>query len=324
MDRAHCASMFHTWNVATTAAVAAILLFAPTASFGCACGCGVFDVGTSSMFPSGSGGTVFLEYDYQDQNKNWSGDSRASAANNADKVVQTHFLTLGAQYMFDRSWGMQVEVPYWDRKFSTDTNFGNGPANVMTSHWADLGDIRIKGIYTGFSDDLSTGVTYGLKLPSGNFTHGLSTFVDRDTEIGSGSTDILLGAFHRGDVTDDNIWSWFVQGQVDQPVFTQAAYRPGSEIDAASGVHYNGWSIGNVQITPVAQVIASKRTRDSGGASANPVASGYQRLLLSPGLEADFGRVMAYADVEVPVYAHVTGNQLVAPELFKVILSYMF
>ncbi len=41
-----------------------------------------------------------------------------------------------------------------------------------------LGDIRIEGMYTGFSDDMSTGVRFGVKLASGDFTY--SNF-DRDT-----------------------------------------------------------------------------------------------------------------------------------------------
>lgn len=34
----------------------------PGAAWACACGCGVFDVATSSMFPEGSGGTAFVNY----------------------------------------------------------------------------------------------------------------------------------------------------------------------------------------------------------------------------------------------------------------------
>jgi hypothetical protein len=34
--------------------------------------------------------------------------------------------------------------------------------------------------------------------------------------------------------------------------------------------------------------------------------------------------VKLYADVELPVYQNVTGNQVVAPVLFKVSLSFMF
>ena len=50
-------------------------LVAPGAAWACACGCGVFDVGTSSLMPERAGGTVFLNYDYQNQNQNWSGTS---------------------------------------------------------------------------------------------------------------------------------------------------------------------------------------------------------------------------------------------------------
>ncbi len=50
-------------------------------SWACACGCGIFDVGTNSMFPSGPGGTVFLDYDFMDQNHNWNKGSKASNDN---------------------------------------------------------------------------------------------------------------------------------------------------------------------------------------------------------------------------------------------------
>lgn len=171
MNRSLCAAMFRRWTIVPSLALAASLSLAPGTAWACACGCGVFDVGTSSMFPSGSGGTVYLGYDYQDQTINWSGNSRAPAANNGDKDLRTNFFTAGGQYMFNRSWGIQVEVPYWDRKFTTDTNFGSSPPNLVTSQWSDLGDIRIEGIYTGFSEDLSTGLTYGVKLPTGSFQY---------------------------------------------------------------------------------------------------------------------------------------------------------
>ena len=82
------------------------------ASWGCACGCGIFEVGTSSMFPNGSGGMAFLEYDFMDQHQNWSGTSSASADSNSDKEIRTHFITVGAQYMFNREHGLQLEIPF--------------------------------------------------------------------------------------------------------------------------------------------------------------------------------------------------------------------
>jgi len=297
-------------------------MLVPASGWACACGCGVFDVATSSMFPPGQGGMAFLEYDYQDQNQNWSGFSSAPAASNGDKEIETHFVTLGLQYMFNRSWGVQAEVPYWERNFRTDVNFPNGPQDIVSRHWRALGDIRLEGIYTGFSPDLSSGVTFGLKLPTGDYQY-YSDVVDRDTQIGSGSTDLLLGGFHRGNLTKNDLWSWFGQAQLDLPLATVGDYRPGTELDAALGIDYQGWVVHGVRISPVAQVIASVRSSDGGGA-ADADNSGYQRVLLSPGVEFHLHPVKVYADVEVPVLEHMNGNQLVAPALFKLVVSYMF
>jgi len=104
----------------------------------------------------------------------------------------------------------------------------------------------------------------------------------------------------------------------------QDAYRPGLELDAAAGIDYEGFSIGRCRITPVAQVIFSERTSDSGANSANPVASGYQRVMLSPGIEFGFHPVRVYADAEFPIYQNFTGNQVAASVLFKVSVSFMF
>jgi len=303
------------------ACVAAGILM-PGAAWACACGCGVFDVATSSMFPAGPGGMVYVGYDYQDQSRNWSGNSGAPAAHNGDKEIRTHFVTLGLQYLFNRSWGAQVELPLWNRTFAQDVNWPAPPAKIESRNWTGLGDIRLKGIYTGFSEDLSSGLTFGLKLPTGSF-HRDGDFVDRDTQIGTGSTDLLLGAFHRQNLKLGNDFQWFAQAELDVPVLTQNQYRPGVEVDAAAGIYYNGWSVGKMTITPVAQVIGSERTGDI-GAAANPPNSGYQRILLSPGIEFHLHPLSVYADVELPVYQHVTGNQLIAPALFKLVLSYHF
>jgi hypothetical protein len=284
----------------------------------CACGCGVFDVATSSMLPHGSGGMAYLQYDYQNQNRNWSGYSQAPAADNGDKEIETHFVTAGVQYMFNSSWGAQIEIPYDFRYFKgTDNN-----NHITQDNWRQLGDIRIEGIYTGFFADLSAGVTLGLKLPTGNYTED-PNLVDRDTQIGTGSTDVLLGGFYRGNLNRNQTLDWFAQGLLDVPALTQAGYRPGTEFDVATGIDYKGLSLGHARIAPVAQVIFSERTHDS-GSNASPDDSGYQRLMLSPGVEIHIHPVIIYADAEFPVFQHFTGDQLAAPVLFKLSVSYMF
>jgi hypothetical protein len=303
------------------------VILAPSIVHACACGCGVFDVATSSMFPQGEGGMVFLQYDYQDQNRNWSGSSEAPAANNSDKELTTDFTTLGLQYMFNSSWGAQIEVPYDFRSFKTDV----GGGDIVTRNWSQLGDIRLEGIYTGFFADQSAGATFGVKLPTGDFNFDPDV-VDRDSQLGTGSTDILLGGFYRGNITKDEKWDWFAQGLLDVPVLTQDQYRPGVELDTAAGIDYKGFSVGRARISPVAQVIFSYRSSDSGanasgGANDDPedgVSSGYERVMLSPGIEIHIHPIKIYADAEIPVFQNFTGNQLAAPVLFKLSVSYMF
>ena len=286
---------------------------------GCACGCGVFDVGTSSMFPTGEGGMAFLQYSYQDQDRNWSGTSQAPAAANDDKEIRTHFLTLGVQYMFNRSWGVEAELPWDFRYFKTKDDAGN----LVSRNWSQLGDIRVRGIYTGLFADMSAGLTLGLKLPTGDYTFD-SDVVDRDSELGTGSTDLLLGGFYRHSLIGQDHLEWFAQWELDVPMAISDVYRPGVELDTAAGIDYRGFTLGGVRISPLAQVIFSERTSDSGANSASPVASGYQRVMLSPGVEFHIHPVKIYADAEFPVYQNFTGDQLAASVLFKLSLSVMF
>jgi hypothetical protein len=301
----------------------ALLLAAGEISRACACGCGIFEVGTRSMLPEGTGLTVYFDYDYQDQNINFNGSKRAAAADNPDKEISTSFFTPALQYMFNRNWGIQAEIPFAQRYFTTTG--GPGGNDIVEQDWTSLGDIRLEGIYTGFFADQSLGVTFGVKLPTGSWQHNdLYDDIDRDSEIGTGSTDLLLGGFYRNDLTADGKLGWFAQVNLDLPVFIQDEYRPGIEGDAALGAYLNGLRLGHLEITPIAQIIGSARGSDTGANAANPVASGYERILLSPGIEFDFHPLMVYADVELPVYERTTGDQLIGSVLYKLIVSYKF
>jgi hypothetical protein len=286
----------------------------PGTALACACGCAVFDVGTSTLLPSGPGTTLFAEYDFLDQTKNWSGTHRAPAANNDDKEIRSDFFLAGGQHMFNEDWGVMAEIPYTDRAFTTDT----GSAIATFDHSA-LGDIRLMGVYSGFSPDMSTGIVFGVKLPTGD--HSYANF-DPDTEIGSGSTDLLLGAYKTGALTVDQSFSWFGQILWQHEMATQDGYRPGAELNGAAGVSYNNWSLApNATIAPVLQVLVSDRERD-GGAAGDPANTGYQRVIVSPGVALSVDQWKLYADVEVPIYQHMNGNQLVAPYALKFIASY--
>ena len=90
---------------------------------------------------------------------------------------------------------------------------------------------------------MSAGVTLGLKLPTGDYKYDPEV-VDRDTQLGTGSTDILFGGFYHRNLDQNHLWNWFAQAELDLPVLSQDQYCPGLELDAATGVYYNGLSIG--------------------------------------------------------------------------------
>jgi len=219
--------------------------------------------------------------------------------------------------MFNRNWGVQAEIPYWSRHFSTTDDAGNPAA---FDHSA-MGDIRLKAIYTGLFEDMSTGLTFGLKLPTGDFSY--SNF-DPDTQIGSGSTDLLIGVYHMGKITEDNLWNWFMQLNVDQPIIAQTNYLPGNEINAVIGTYYNGWKFGSEnKIAPILELLTAVRGADS-GLKSMPGDSGYRRLLVSPGFELALGGFRFIGDVQVPIYQYFNGDQLAAPIGYKLATMFNF
>jgi len=294
-----------------------LLLLTPPSAQACSCGCGVFEVGAGIMFPLYLGGFAFFEYDYTDQNQNWSGTSKAPAADNEDKRIRTNFYNVNFQYMFDRKWGIMVNVPYWNRYFQTLTDEGD----LASYHYSSLGDMRVTGVYSGFSEDMSSGITFGFKLPTGDYTY---PGPDRDNQIGTGSTDTLLGGYHQGGLTKDNKWVWFAQGVWENAISTRNNYRPGDEINVAAGLYYGGFEFkGGSQVTPILNFVYTQRWRDSGSES-DPENTGYSRVLVAPGVQFGVNRLQVYAQVGFPVYTRVNGNQLMAPEYYKFTIGYSF
>ncbi len=283
----------------------------------CACGCGVLNVGTSSLIPNCEGGLAFLQYDYMAQKRNWSKESQSSGHNH-DKRIETQTVTAGMQYMFNRDWGMNLRVPYVTRYVENAPHSGG----MSYTRHSDVGDIRISGIYSGFFDDMSTGLLFGLKLPTGATN---DKTLARNTQIGSGSTDAIIGAYHMGNFGKSN-FGYFAQGTFERPFIRHQGYTPGSEISGAVGSYYNFGQVGVLKkIAPMFQITGAKKSQDSGWAdpSHNP-NSGYSLMFFAPGIEISFADYKIYADIEFPLYRNVNGNQLVAQNLYKVILGYNF
>lgn len=329
--------------IALAASGAAAALLAPSTASACACGCGVFDVGESSLMPADAATpfTVWFRYNYMNQNQNWEGSSKAPAADNDDKRILTSFYTVGGSYMINRDWTVMAELPTYQRAFTTTDDDGTivgPPGTIFTGHLFALGDLQLTGVYTGLAKDMSTGLSLGVKLPTGDYKGpsgplgGLE--FDRDSLPGTGSTDLMLGGYHTGMLNTAQTLGYFVQARYQFAVATRDSYRPGNEFDAAAGVSYNLGGIGPItKVAPVLQVINSMRDRDS-GSEADPLNSGYERLLIAPGINARINQLNIFADVELPLYQHTNAassvsiegasGQLVASALFKTQLSYSF
>ena len=282
------------------------------------------------MIQTHPGVMVYLEDDYQDQNENWVGSHAAPAANNTDKEIGTHFGGVGLEYNFSRDWAVSLKIPYWSRTFNTDIGSPGAPEVAAFKHSA-LGDVRLLGTYTGISSDMTTGLSLGVKLATGDWTY--ANF-DRDTSIGTGTTDLLAGGYHLGAFSANEHLKWVAEALFQRAFNTREGYRPGNETDVAAGFLYQGIQVGNTStLTALLQVIGSNRLHDS-GINADPPNSGYHRVLVSPGLETDVGKWKFYGDAEFRVYHYAnaassvstegTQGQLTAPVLLKIVVSYSF
>jgi hypothetical protein len=263
--------------------------------------------------PTTTGFGAYLQYNYMNQTENWGDWRSASSAANNDLEIRTNFYTLGFEFMADREWGIMAEAPVWDRFFRTTADDGN----VLSVDHMSLGDVRLMANYTGISEDMSTGIQFGLKLPTGAFHESL---LDRDTQIGSGTTDLLLGGYQMG---QEDGWGWYAQLIWQHALNFREGYRPGDSFDVNCGIHYDGL-LKSLPIVPVLQIAGSLRGIDD-GQNADPVNTGYERVYVCPGLQlAATPHLTLYGDMRIPVMTHVRGVQLVAPALFNATMSFSF
>lgn len=300
------------------ARAAALLALAPSLAHACACGCGMFDLGMPGLgLPTESGGSVNLQGTFLDQNQAMQGGSKIPLSQSPDQKIRTAFYNINVQYQFNRDWGMMAMVPYWERSFDTNANFGGGAPQIVNSKTNTLSDIRLMGIYSGFSPDMSTGLIFGLKLPTGTYT---APGFDRDTQPGTGSTDLLLGGYRVG---QNHRWGWYVQGMYRSAIATRDDYRPGNSLQFVAGMHYDGFRHSS-HVIPLLQVNATIRNQDT-GINSNTPNSGLKTVYLTPGAMIDITRHwQANATVYLPLYQRVNGIQLLPRQVASVGITYNF
>ena len=333
--------------------VVAIALVLPAAgAMACAsCGCSLnTDIGTQGM-GSSQGWTFDLRYDNLNQNQLRSGTgtiSQNQAANTinpktgspaeVEGFTQNNYVTASLDYNNGETWGATVVLPYIMRSHMTygpDTDPGDGlgyptGANGYSSQANGFGDMKIIGRYFGFAEQKDWGFQFGVKLPTGSNNqtavgnnNGNIVAVDPGLQLGTGSTDAIIGVYKFGIIPKTEDWGYFGNVQYQATVkptnvpSTIAAinaaggvgnsYRPGNALNINVGTNYQGWD----KWVPTLQFNYLYKTADSGTA-ADTWSTGGTLLYATPGILYKLtDQTQVYANVQLPVYQNVNGIQLV-------------
>ncbi|HEY0233139.1 MAG TPA: hypothetical protein VGC55_17970 [Dokdonella sp.] len=290
------------------------------------CGCTLNSDWASQGYSVGAGLRIDLRYDYFNQSDLRSGtDSVERAAlevPNEEEIQRTTVnrnTTLGIDYAPSRAWGVNVQLPYFDRFHST---LAEGDTDLSYSHSHGIGDARVVGRYQGFSADASFGVLFGVKLPTGRTdTHFYAgpqagERVDAGLQAGTGTTDALIGVYDFGNLTQS--LGYFAQAVLQQPLASHDQFKPGSGLNLNAGFRYTAWR----SITPQLQVNVRSERRES-GANADIPNSGATLAYLSPGINIRFNRHWdGYVYMQLPVYQRVNGLQLEPNRSYSIGVQY--
>ena len=329
-------------SAAISLALAMVLLQSADAR-GCAsCGCTLSSDWENLQFSTAPGLKIDLRYDFINQDELWSGKKQISptaasqvngGTNEVEQYTINNYVTLGIVYSINHDWGVNVQVPYIDRKHSTLGVGSDGYTPVpggmsYDSHTKSIGDVKVIGRYQGFTPQCNFGVLYGVKLPTGSFnmtgtstdpvTPGGPVPIDRGLQPGTGTTDAIVGAYYSNAISQD--WDYFGSALFQIALDYREQYRPGDGVNLNAGLRYGGFS----GFSPLLQFNFREVAHDQGG-NADKLNTGGTLLYISPGITAAVGQhVSAYAFVQVPVYQEVEGVQLVAKFTYSVGVRYSF
>jgi hypothetical protein len=243
-------------------------------------------------------------------------------------------LDLNVDYAVNAKWNVGVDLPFVmrDHNHTFDSSV-SGPFEQQAKFNA-LGDARVLGKYKFDSAEhhAGSGMSIGIKLPTGAIDKTMAPpdpadpatpyALERSAQPGSGSTDLLIGAYYHQDI-EDSPWGWFVSGQFQDAVKTRDEYRPGNTLNLDLGAHYPFAAT----LTGLLQLNAQFKNRDT-GLNANP-ASGGDSLNFSPGLSyvvAPKTSLYGFVQIALLQYANtdpdVPGSgQLTAPWSFALGVS---
>ena len=296
-------------------ALVGVAFVLPATSLACSsCGCTLSSDWDSQGFATKPGFRFDLRYDYLNQSQLRNGSHSVDRADfpppqdfELEQDTINRYTTLGFDYSGAGDWGVNLQLPYVDRTHST---LPEGETEISTSASGSIGDVRVVARYVGLAAQKNVGLQFGLKLPTGRHDVVFATgseageTLDRGLQPGSGSTNLMLGAYRFGALGQN--WDYFAQGMAEGALAISDHYRPGASLNLNLGLRY----LGSETFVPELQLNTRYAARDS-GAESDADNSGGTIVDLSPGLTVTLGEKMhLYAFVQLPVLQHVNGFQL--------------
>jgi hypothetical protein len=274
-------------------------------------------------YSASAGVRLSLQYDYIHQDQLRSGTRSISGVPDGyelERETLNRYVTAGLSYSPNSVWNINLYVPYVVRTHSTYGAFDSTAEQLpelSSSRSSSLGDVRIVGGYQGLLATHNLGVQLGVKLPTGHYGTAVDFYggpnagspLDASLQPGTGSTDIIAGAYYFKAISQD--FDLFANAQfqsavkhhMDQP---GNDFRPGNSTTVSFGLRY----VTNPWVMPQLQVNLLRKSRDQ-GALADVQSTAGNVAYVSPGLSVKLvSRLGMYGFVQIPVYSNLYGYQL--------------
>ena len=330
---------------------ALISLATAPAALACAtCGC-TLSADAAAGYSALTGWRLNLEMDYIDQDQLRSGTGTATpeqvvnhpsnptlGGGEIEKQTVNRYFTAGLSYTPTPDWNFNLLVPWIDRDHST---YGtqlipympsdSAPDQVSSARVSSLGDIKLIASWQGLLPLHNLGLQLGIKMPTGdygthtNFYNGpnAGTPLDASLQAGTGSTDVVLGAYWYQAVSQD--FDVFINGQYQLAVAEKQNqpgndFKPGNTATVSFGLRYEESPV----VIPQLQVNLSHKSADE-GALADTTDTAGTVAYLSPGVTLKvMNPLHAYAFVQIPVFSKLDGYQVFPHWTASMGLSYAF
>jgi hypothetical protein len=300
------------------------------------CGCTLSADGAMG-YSVGTGWRINFEYDYIHQDELRRGLHPATpqqvvnepslpplGGGEIEHDTLNRYLTIGLGYSPSDDWNFDLRVPYVVRGHTT---YGvqqqpyqpaeSSPDQLSGTRVSGLGDARLIASYQGLLPTHDLGLQLGVKLPTGSYGTAVKfrngpnagAALDASLQAGTGSTDVILGAYYHHAVSE-NLGA-FVNAQFQSAIAHRQNqpgndFRPGTTTTLSFGLRYEA----NPKWVPQWQVNLSHKDADQGALADVPDTAGTVAYL-SPGMTVQIAvRLHLYGFVQVPIYSNLDGYQL--------------